>query len=325
MYNLIKPILFSFDPEDIHKISFKLIPFIPKSIKKLYLVEDKVLNKELFGIKFKNPVGLAAGLDKDGLIYNHLSDFGFGFVEIGTVTPLKQIGNEKPRLYRLLKDNALINRMGFNNKGIYNMINNLDKNKNKSILGINVGKNKLTENKNAYIDYIYCISKLEKYADYFTINISSPNTPNLRELQKPEDLKNLLLHIVDYTMTEKPLILKISPDINNKELEDIVKASEGLIDGFIATNTTIDRDNIDKKYKSLAGGLSGLPLRDKSTDVIYMLNKLTELPIIGSGGIMSVEDANEKIDAGADLIQIYTGFIYKGPKLIKDINESLRK
>jgi dihydroorotate dehydrogenase len=325
MYNLIKPILFSFDPEDIHKISFKLIPFIPKSIKKLYLVEDKVLNKELFGIKFKNPVGLAAGLDKDGLIYNHLSDFGFGFVEIGTVTPLKQIGNEKPRLYRLLKDNALINRMGFNNKGIYNMINNLDRNKNKSILGINVGKNKLTENKNAYIDYIYCISKLEKYADYFTINISSPNTPNLRELQKPEDLKNLLLHIVDYTMTEKPLILKISPDINNKELEDIVKASEGLIDGFIATNTTIDRDNIDKKYKSLAGGLSGLPLRDKSTDVIYMLNKLTELPIIGSGGIMSVEDANEKIDAGADLIQIYTGFIYKGPKLIKDINESLRK
>lgn len=325
MYNLIKPILFSFDPEDIHKISFKLIPFIPKSIKKLSLVEDKVLNKELFGIKFKNPVGLAAGLDKDGLIYNHLSDFGFGFVEIGTVTPLKQIGNEKPRLYRLLKDDALINRMGFNNKGIYNMINNLDKNKNKSILGINVGKNKLTENKNAYIDYIYCISKLEKYADYFTINISSPNTPNLRELQKPEDLKNLLLHIVDYTMTEKPLILKISPDINNKELEDIVKASEGLIDGFIATNTTIDRDNIDKKYKSLAGGLSGLPLRDKSTDVIYMLNKLTELPIIGSGGIMSVEDANEKIDAGADLIQIYTGFIYKGPKLIKDINESLRK
>lgn len=325
MYNLIKPILFSFDPEDIHKISFKLIPFIPKSIKKLSLVEDKVLNKELFGIKFKNPVGLAAGLDKDGLIYNHLSDFGFGFVEIGTVTPLKQIGNEKPRLYRLLKDNALINRMGFNNKGIYNMINNLDKNKNKSILGINVGKNKLTENKNAYIDYIYCISKLEKYADYFTINISSPNTPNLRELQKPEDLKNLLLHIVDYTMTEKPLILKISPDINNKELEDIVKASEGLIDGFIATNTTIDRDNIDKKYKSLAGGLSGLPLRDKSTDVIYMLNKLTELPIIGSGGIISVEDANEKIDAGADLIQIYTGFIYKGPKLIKDINESLRK
>lgn len=199
------------------------------------------------------------------------------------------------------------------------------KNKNKSILGINVGKNKLTENKNAYIDYIYCISKLEKYADYFTINISSPNTPNLRELQKPEDLKNLLLHIVDYTMTEKPLILKISPDINNKELEDIVKASEGLIDGFIATNTTIDRDNIDKKYKSLAGGLSGLPLRDKSTDVIHMLNKLTELPIIGSGGIISVEDANEKIDAGADLIQIYTGFIYKGPKLIKDINESLRK
>lgn len=322
MYNLIKPILFSFDPEDIHKISFKLIPIIPKAIKKMYSIEDKRLNREFFGIKFPNPVGLAAGLDKDGVIYDHLADFGFGFVEIGTVTPLKQLGNEKPRLHRLVKENALINRMGFNNKGIYNMINNLDKKTNKPILGINIGKNKLTNNKTAHVDYTYCISKLNQYADYFTINVSSPNTPDLRELQKPEELKNLLLHIVDDTMTEKPILLKISPDINNRELEDIVRASEGLINGFVATNTTVDRDQI-KGYKSCPGGLSGTPLKEKSTAVIYMLNKLTDLPIIGSGGIMTAEDANEKIDAGADLIQIYTGFIFNGPKLIKEINNSL--
>lgn len=322
MYNLIKPILFSFDPEDIHKISFKLIPLVPKRIKNIYKVENEKLNREFFGIKFPNPVGLAAGLDKDGVIYDHLSEFGFGFIEIGTVTPLKQIGNEKPRLHRLVRENALINRMGFNNKGIYNMINNLDKKINKPILGINVGKNKLTDNKTAHVDYSYCISKLDHYADYFTINISSPNTPNLRELQKPEELRNLLLQIVDHTMTEKPILLKISPDINNKELEDIVKASEDLVDGYVATNTTVDRDKI-KGYNSCSGGLSGAPLREKSTAVIHMLNKLTNLPIIGSGGIMSVEDAIEKIDAGADLIQIYTGFIFEGPKLIKDINKKL--
>lgn len=322
MYNLIKPILFSFDPEDIHKISFKLIPLIPKIIKNIYKVENDKLNREFFGIKFPNPVGLAAGLDKDGVIYDHLSDFGFGFVEIGTVTPMKQMGNEKPRLHRLVKEKALINRMGFNNRGIYNMVNNLEKKINKPVLGINIGKNKFTENKNAYIDYVYCISKLENYVDYFTINISSPNTPNLRDLQKPEDLKKLLLQISD-TATEKPILLKISPDLNNKELEDIVKASEGLVNGFIATNTTIDRDKIPYKYKSYIGGLSGEPLREKSTALIKMLNNLTDLPIIGSGGIMSAEDALEKMDAGADLIQIYTGFIFNGPKLIKDINELL--
>lgn len=323
MYNLIKPILFSFDPEDIHKISFKLIPLIPKSIKKIYSIEDEKLNREFFGVKFKNPIGIAAGFDKDGVIYDHLSDFGFGFVEVGTVTPLKQLGNEKPRLHRLIKENALINRMGFNNKGIYNMIKNLDKKINRPILGINIGKNKLTNNKTAYVDYAYCVAKLEQYADYFTINISSPNTPDLRELQKPEELKNLLLHIIDDTMTEKPILIKISPDLNNKELEDIVKASEGLINGFVATNTTMDRDKIPNKYKSYIGGLSGTPLKEKSTNVIYMLNKLTNLPIIGSGGIMTASDALEKIDAGADLIQIYTGFIYNGPQLLKDINRKI--
>jgi len=321
MYNLIKPILFSFDPEDIHKLSFKLIPYIPKKIKNLYKVEDQKLNREFFGIKFPNPVGLAAGLDKDGTVFEHLSDFGFGFVEIGTVTPMKQKGNEKPRLYRLVKENALINRMGFNNLGIYNLINNIENRNKDIILGVNIARNKFTSNKNAYIDYAYCISKLENYVDYFTINISSPNTPELRELQKPDDLRNLLLHISD-TMTEKPILLKISPDINNRELEDIVKASEDLVNGYIATNTTVDRDKI-KGYKSCIGGLSGAPLREKSTAVIYQLNKLTDLPIIGSGGIMSAEDALEKMDAGADLIQIYTGFIFKGPQLIKDINKKL--
>jgi dihydroorotate dehydrogenase len=234
---------------------------------------------------------------------------------------MKQKGNEKPRLYRLVKENALINRMGFNNLGLYNLINNIENRNKNIILGANIGKNKFTENKNAYIDYSYCISKLEHYVDYFTINISSPNTPDLRELQKPEDLRKLLLYISD-TMTEKPILLKISPDINNRELEDIVKASDDLINGYVATNTTTDRDKI-KGYKSCSGGLSGLPLKEKSTAVIQMLNKLTDLPIIGSGGIISAEDALEKIDAGADLVQIYTGFIFKGPQLIKDINKKL--
>lgn len=323
MYNLIKPFLFAFDPEDIHRITFKILPHIPKKIKNFYKIEDEKLNRNLFGINFPNPIGLAAGLDKNGEVYNHLSDFGFGFIEIGTITPMKQHGNEKPRLYRLLKDEALINRMGFNNHGVYKLIDNINKNgKNDIILGINVGKNKSTDNKNAYIDYIYCMTKLEDYADYFTINISSPNTPNLRDLQKPKELKNLLLRISD-ALIKKPVLLKVSPDINNKELEDIVKSSEGLIDGFVATNTTIYKNDINKKYRSYQGGLSGKPVKEASTKVIKVLNTLTDLPIIGSGGIMNEYDAIEKIEAGADLIQIYTGLIYKGPKLIKDINKKI--
>lgn len=323
MYNLIKPFLFAFDPEDIHRITFKILPHIPKKIKNFYKIEDEKLNRNLFGINFPNPIGLAAGLDKNGEVYNHLSDFGFGFIEIGTITPMKQHGNEKPRLYRLLKDEALINRMGFNNHGVYKLIDNINKNgKNDIILGINVGKNKSTDNKNAYIDYIYCMTKLEDYADYFTINISSPNTPNLRDLQKPKELKNLLLRISD-ALIKKPVLLKVSPDINNKELEDIVKSSEGLIDGFVATNTTIYKNDINKKYRSYQGGLSGKPVKEASTKVIKVLNTLTDLPIIGSGGIMNEYDAIEKIESGADLIQIYTGLIYKGPKLIKDINKKI--
>lgn len=322
MYNLIKPILFSFDPESIHSLTFKALPLIPDKIKNLYKVEDAKLEREFFGIKFPNPVGLAAGLDKDGVVFEELSKFGFGFIEIGTITPMKQSGNEKPRIFRIIKENALINRMGFNNLGIYNLVDNLQ-NRNKNIvLGANIGKNKLTENKSAYIDYCYCISKLENYVDYFTINVSSPNTPDLRDLQKPEGLRKLLLHISD-TGTEKPILLKISPDISIKELNQIVEASENLVNGFVATNTTVDRNNIDKKYRSLVGGLSGSPLKEKSTSIIYQLNRLTNLPIIGSGGIISADDAIEKISAGADLVQIYTGFIYKGPKLIKDINKKL--
>ncbi|MAX70000.1 MAG: dihydroorotate dehydrogenase (quinone) [Flavobacteriaceae bacterium] len=333
---IIRPILFCFDPEKVHHFTFSLIrtiskvPGMPKLFKNLYVIDHKNLEKELFGLKFKNPVGLAAGFDKDAKLYNELSNFGFGFVEIGTLTPKPQDGNPKKRLFRLKADSAIINRMGFNNGGVEDAVKRLKKNKG-VLIGGNIGKNKVTPNENAVEDYKICFNALFDYVDYFVVNVSSPNTPNLRALQDKEPLTNLLkaLQVLNFQKpTSKPILLKIAPDLTNEQLDDIIDIVKTTkIDGVIATNTTISREGLQSDHKTETGGLSGKPLTSRSTEVIkYLAEKSNKaFPIIGVGGIHSVKDALEKIDAGADLIQLYTGFIYEGPKLVKDINKALIK
>jgi len=333
---IIRPILFCFDPEKVHYFTFSLIrnlsklPWIKSVFKNLYLVEDKTLERELFGLKFKNPVGLAAGFDKDAKLYNELSNFGFGFIEIGTLTPKPQDGNPKKRLFRLKEDSAIVNRMGFNNGGVEEAVERLKKNSG-VLIGGNIGKNKLTPNKNAVDDYEICFNALFDHVDYFVVNVSSPNTPNLRALQDKEPLTNLLkaLQVLNFQKPKiKPILLKIAPDLTDEQLLDIIDiVATTKIDGVIATNTTISRDGLNSKNKSEMGGLSGKPLTNRSTEVIRFLAEKSNkaFPIIGVGGIHSAEDAIEKIEAGADLIQLYTGFIYEGPKLIKDINKALIK
>ena len=333
---IIRPILFCFDPEKVHYFTFSLIrnlsklPGIKSVFKNLYLVEDKTLERELFGLKFKNPVGLAAGFDKDAKLYNELSNFGFGFIEIGTLTPKPQDGNPKKRLFRLKEDSAIVNRMGFNNGGVEEAVERLKKNSG-VLIGGNIGKNKLTPNKNAVDDYEICFNALFDHVDYFVVNVSSPNTPNLRALQDKEPLTNLLkaLQVLNFQKPKiKPILLKIAPDLTDEQLLDIIDiVATTKIDGVIATNTTISRDGLNSKNKSEMGGLSGKPLTNRSTEVIRFLAEKSNkaFPIIGVGGIHSAEDAIEKIQAGADLIQLYTGFIYEGPKLIKDINKALIK
>ena len=333
---IIRPILFCFDPEKVHYFTFSLIrnlsklPGIKSVFKNLYLVEDKTLERELFGLKFKNPVGLAAGFDKDAKLYNELSNFGFGFIEIGTLTPKPQDGNPKKRLFRLKEDSAIVNRMGFNNGGVEEAVERLKKNSG-VLIGGNIGKNKLTPNKNAVDDYEICFNALFDHVDYFVVNVSSPNTPNLRALQDKEPLTNLLkaLQVLNFQKPKiKPILLKIAPDLTDEQLLDIIDiVATTKIDGVIATNTTISRDGLNSKNKSEMGGLSGKPLTNRSTEVIRFLAEKSNkaFPIIGVGGIHSAEDAIEKIEAGADLIQLYTGFIYEGPKLIKDINKALIK
>lgn len=339
MYKLIIRILFIFPPEKAHKITFTIlnivfrIPFLKRIIKNYLNINNKKLERELFGIKFKNPIGLAGGLDKDADCVEELSHLGFGFIEIGTVTPKTQEGNSKPRLFRLKKHQALINRMGFNNKGVDYMVENLKKIKSDVILAGNIGKNKNTLNENAVDDYKICFEKLYDYVDFFVINISSPNTPNLRELQDKEPLKNLLhslQNINSKKIKRKPILIKIAPDLNESQLDDIIEVvNDTKIDGVIATNTTISRDGLkeQKEYLDMigGGGLSGPPLKDRSTKVIEYIfnNNNNSFPIIGVGGINSPEDAIEKLKAGASLIQIYTGFIYNGPKLIKNINKKI--
>jgi dihydroorotate dehydrogenase len=342
MYKLfIKPLLFLINPEKAHYLTFYclkiLLRFKPLRyiIKKIYTVKNKNLEKELFSIKFPNPVGLAAGFDKDALLYNELFAFGFGFVEIGTVTPLAQPGNEKPRLFRLKKDHAIINRMGFNNRGAAAAAERLKNKKPGLIVGGNIGKNKNTPNEQAVMDYLKCYHQLYNYVDYFVINVSSPNTPGLRQLQDKEPLKALLITLVQINKTKpkpKPILLKIAPDLSNEQLDDIIEITkESRIDGIIATNTTLDRSNLSTDKKTLdtigAGGLSGKPLTKRSTEVIKYLSEKSgkSIPIIGVGGIHSAEDALEKINAGASLVQVYTGFIYEGPGLIKKINQLLLK
>ena len=335
MYKLLlKPLFFLFDPELVHHTVFKLIklsnkiPGISNIIRSIYVIKDKRLERHLFGLTFPNPVGLAAGFDKDAKLYHELSNFGFGFIEIGTLTPKPQDGNPKKRMFRLTEDKGLINRLGFNNEGVESVINRLKKNKG-VLIGGNIGKNKTTPNQNAVKDYVYCFNMLFDYVDYFVVNVSSPNTPNLRELQDKSNLKRLLSTLSNLNQTKdqpKPILLKIAPDLNEKQLLDVIEIVTNLnIDGVIATNTTLSRENLKSFKKNETGGLSGLPLKDKSTDVIKFLHKKSKnaFPIIGVGGVHEPDDAIEKLNAGASLVQMYTGFIYEGPGVVKRINKAL--
>ncbi|CAM3554752.1 quinone-dependent dihydroorotate dehydrogenase [Zobellia roscoffensis] len=338
----LQPLLFSLDAEKAHHVTFSLVRFLCKIgfsgiFRAIYKIEDPRLEKEVFGIKFKNPVGLAAGFDKDAKLYNELSNFGFGFVEIGTLTPKPQPGNPKTRLFRLKPDQAIVNRMGFNNMGVQDAVERLKK-EHKVLIGGNIGKNKVTPNEDAVSDYLICFNALFDHVDYFVVNVSSPNTPGLRELQDKEPLTALLLELKKENTSlasqkqqkEKPILLKIAPDLTDDQLLDIIAiVDDTKIDGVIATNTTIERKDL-KSEESLTkemGGLSGKPLTNRSTEVIrFLADKSNKaFPIIGVGGIHSKKDALEKLEAGADLIQLYTGFIYEGPGLIKRINKAILK
>jgi dihydroorotate dehydrogenase len=330
---IIRPILFLFDPEKVHAFAFSVIRIFNRLglgpvFRVVYKINDSRLERECFGIKFPNPVGLAAGFDKEAKLYKELSNFGFGFIEIGTITPKGQEGNPKSRLFRLLEDQAIINRMGFNNEGVDEAVKRLRSNKN-VIIGGNIGKNKLTANQDAVADYLVCFESLFDHVDYFVVNVSSPNTPNLRELQDKEPLMKLLSRLMEENRSKekaKPILLKIAPDLSDDQLMDIIDiVRETGISGVIATNTTISRDGLESVNRKEAGGLSGKPLRDRSTEVIRFLHKNSRglFPIIGVGGIHSPEDALEKIRSGASLVQVYTGFIYEGPGLVKKINKAL--
>ncbi|WP_348824410.1 quinone-dependent dihydroorotate dehydrogenase [Flavobacterium aestuarii] len=335
MYKIfIRPILFCFDPEEVHYFTFSLIRIVSKIpgfsalFRFLYQVDDKRLETEVFGLKFKNPVGLAAGFDKDASLYNELSNLGFGSIEIGTLTPKAQPGNDKKRLFRLKEDSAIINRMGFNNGGVLDAVQRLKKNKG-VLIGGNIGKNKLTPNEEATSDYEICFDALYDYVDYFVVNVSSPNTPNLRALQEKEPLTQLLQTLQDKNLAkpkQKPILLKIAPDLTDEQLLDIIDiVKDTKIAGVIATNTTISRSGLRSCNQTEVGGLSGKPLTSRSTEVIRFLSEKSNkaFPIIGVGGIHSAKDALEKLEAGASLLQLYTGFIYEGPALVKEINKAI--
>lgn len=335
MYKIfIRPLLFKFDPEKVHYFTFSSLKFISSIpgfsalFRLLFQVNDKRLEREVFGLTFKNPVGLAAGLDKNAVLYKELSNLGFGFIEIGTLTPKAQPGNEKKRIFRLLEDQALINRMGFNNGGVLAAVEQLKKNKG-VLIGGNIGKNKLTPNEDATADYEICFDALYDYVDYFVVNVSSPNTPNLRALQEKEPLTQLLQCLQDKNLTktkQKPILLKIAPDLSDEQLLDIIDiVNETRIAGVIATNTTISRTGLHSANQNETGGLSGKPLTQRSTEVIRFLAQKSNkaFPIIGVGGIHTAQDALDKLEAGASLIQLYTGFIYEGPALIKEINKAI--
>lgn len=342
MYKIfIRGILFQFRPEQAHHITtslLKIICKIPGGIfifKLLFGYKNKKLEREVFGIKFDNPVGLAAGFDKDAQFIDEFASLGFGFIEIGTVTPKGQPGNPKPRLFRLKADEALINRMGFNNQGVEYAVKMLKLKNSKVIIGGNIGKNKITPIEDATRDYELCFEALFEHVDYFAVNVSSPNTPNLRELQEKEPLKKLLMRLQERNSNKrspKPILLKIAPDLTNDQLDDIIEIVEEVrLSGVIATNTTISREGLFTDKESIEtignGGLSGRPVKDRSTQMIKYLKDHSKnpFPIIGVGGINSPADAIEKLEAGASLIQLYTGFIYQGPGLIKRINKLVLK
>ncbi|MBO6607209.1 quinone-dependent dihydroorotate dehydrogenase [Psychroserpens sp.] len=342
MYKLLlRPLLFQFDPEKVHYFTFDLIrnvsrfPGMKSLFRSLYQVNHPSLERDLFGLKFKNPVGLAAGFDKNAVLYNELANFGFGFIEIGTVTPKGQLGNPKQRLFRLKDDKGIINRMGFNNEGLEAAITQLKKNKGQLIIGGNIGKNTQTKPEDYTRDYLECFNGLHPYVDYFVLNVSCPNVSSHAKLNDKDYLLELISDVQKANAAfevQKPILLKIAPDLNQNQLDEIVELiEETKLDGVIASNTSVDREGLkasDKRLEEIGnGGLSGQPIKAKSTKVIkYLAEKSNKsFPIIGVGGIHSAEDALEKIEAGADLVQVYTGFIYEGPKLIKDINKALIK
>jgi dihydroorotate dehydrogenase len=340
MYKLlIRPLLFLFDPESVHHFTFRFlktasaVPGVGALFTFIFSSNDQRLSKTLFGITFPGPVGLAAGFDKDARLIGPLHSLGFGFIEIGTLTPRPQPGNPRPRLFRLPADKAIVNRMGFNNEGVLAAAERLKKRKAGIIIGGNIGKNKATPNEQAIDDYRICFDALEPYVDYFVVNVSSPNTPGLRELQEKEPLEKLLAAIKALSQSKpkpKPVLLKIAPDLTQTQLDDIVSIlGSTKTDGVIATNTTISREGLVASKQSLEkignGGVSGAPLASRSNEVIqYLRSKLgKDYPIIGVGGIMSPQDALDKLNAGADLVQVYTGFIYEGPGFVKRINRYL--
>ncbi len=338
LYPLAKSFLFQLDPEEAHHFTIhqlQLAGKIPSLLRVLAGGEVKhpSLHRNLWGIDFPNPIGLAAGLDKNGEAIDEFGAMGFGFVEIGTITPRPQPGNDKPRLFRLVKDKALINRMGFNNVGAEVAAEKLKRRKSSVVVGANIGKNKITPNEEAVRDYVFCFKTLFDYADYFAVNVSSPNTPGLRELQDKDSLSTILntLQEINHSKEKtKPILLKIAPDLTNEQISEVISVvQQTKIQGIIATNTTIAREGISYGTKEVedfgAGGLSGMPLTQRATEVIRYIKTNSDIPVIGVGGIMSVQDALDKLNAGADLIQLYTGFIYAGPQLIRNINQTLIK
>ena len=337
--SIIRPIFFQFDPEKVHHFTFGAIKFMSKIpgasaiIRAIYQVNDPKLERELFGLKFKNPVGLAAGFDKNAVLYNQLADYGFGFIEIGTVTPKGQAGNPKKRLFRLKDDQGIINRMGFNNEGLEAAIKNLKKNKGKVIIGGNLGKNTGIPESQYTQDYCEVFEGLHPYVDYFVLNVSCPNVGShakLTDVDYLEELIGAVQKLNNAKANQKPILLKIAPDLNEQQLDEIIDlVAKTNIDGVIASNTSVIRDGLKATKEQLEaignGGLSGQPIKNRSTATVkYLAEKSNKaFPIIGVGGIHSAEDALEKINAGADLVQVYTGFIYEGPGLMKRINKAI--
>ncbi|MDF2187438.1 quinone-dependent dihydroorotate dehydrogenase [Paraflavitalea sp. CAU 1676] len=360
MYTFIRQVLFLFPTEGVHHFSMNALKlackvgFVKRIIARRNTPASKKLSHHLFGLQFRNPVGLAAGFDKNALYLNELEALGFGYVEIGTVTPKPQAGNDQPRLFRLPKDKALINRMGFNNEGVKVVAKRLkdwkakqtlgtskaasaDAGEPRLIIGGNIGKNKVTPNEDAWKDYEICFRELYDWVDYFVVNVSSPNTPGLRELQEKDALRKILSHLQTINQTlagtqqdPKPLLLKIAPDLTREQIDDVIDlAMEIKLDGLVATNTTIDRTGLQSTEAELAqigaGGLSGKPLTQKSTGIVQYITQRTngQVPVIASGGIFTGADAQEKLQAGASLIQVWTGFIYEGPGIVQNICKSL--
>lgn len=336
---IIRPLLFMLSPETVHHFVVVLIrflfaiPFVKALVSAIYTVRDEKLRKEVFGLTFENPVGLAAGFDKNATFYGQFAAFGFSFIEVGTATPVGQPGNQRPRSFRLPADKALINRMGFNNHGARSIAERLDKGRTNMIVGGNIGKNTSTPNASAVEDYADAFLALYDYVDYFVVNVSCPNISDLSHLQDRDLLAGILLRLSSIRaemLQKKPILVKISPDLNWEQIDDVLElVDEFNMDGIVATNTTITRAGLstsaEKVEKIGLGGLSGKPIRERSTEIIRYISEKTggKLPIIGVGGILSADDALEKLRAGASLIQIYTGFIYEGPGLVKKINKAL--